>query len=278
MKQFELSLVAIKPKDFLRRSAQESDTTRVLSEPGVYCLDGKPTIIYGQLGGRYEEMLWAVRSLGLSHETRSAKGGHIQSHAADRRKGLGESRIVGFRPRIPFGQNFCSVASSLIDYPAQSKVIFEFAQLLNNIYGVYAPELAERHSLGLSSISADWIIPGTRFTSGIVNRNNPLKYHFDRGNLEGVMSAMVVFRQLSEGGFLSLPSFNARFELKDHTFFLFDGQSHLHGVTPIKKLNAQGYRYSVVFYALRAMGKCGTLEEELQRARVEKRGRERRRI
>lgn len=278
MKQFELSSVTIDPKDFLRRSALETDTTEVFSEPGVYLLNGKPAIIYGRLDGKYEKMLWALKSLGLSQETRSAKGGHIRSLSKDRSKGLGESRIIGFRPRVPFGANFCSVASSVLEYPSQSKIIFEFAQLLNNIYGAYAPEVAAKHSEQLGAISADWIIPGTRFTSGIVNRNNPLKYHFDRGNFEGVMSAMVVFRQLTEGGYLSIPRFGARWLLEDHTFFLFDGQSHLHGVTPIKKVNKHGYRYSVVFYALRAMGKCGTLEEELQRARVEKRGRERRRI
>lgn len=263
-------------KVFLRKVAAEADTQQVFTEPGVYCVDGKPAIIYAKLNQRYDEMLWAVKNLPFHADSRSTAGGALGTR---NREKLGESKIFGFRPRIPYGANYCSISSTAVTHPKQHNIICEFGLLLNHIYETCAPETAALHSKLLSEcIRPDWILPGTRFTSGIANRNNPLKYHFDKGNLENVMSCMVVFRRGCEGGYLSIPEFDARWMLDDHSVLLFDGQSFLHGVTPIKRLNKNAYRYSVVYYALKALGKCGTLDEELTRARIEKREREKRRV
>ena len=277
MKQVDLEQRKIDPQNYLRKSACESDTSKIINEPGVYCVAGKPTIIYGRLGERYDRMLWAVKTIGFSKEMRSSTGGHLTRGSG--KTEMGQSRIFGLRPRIPIGANYCSVASSYATHPEQHRIICEFGRLLDSIYSNFAPTTAGAHSDSLrKTIRAEWIIPGTRFTSGIVNQNNPLRYHFDKGNLHGVMSAMIVFRDLCKGGYLSVPEFDARFDLSDHSFLLFDGQSYLHGVTAIDRLNKRSYRYSVVYYALRGMAKCGTLEEEVARARIEKREREKRRI
>lgn len=270
------------PKKWHRQKPSDADTSKEFSRPGIYCVDGKPAIIYGQLVDPHEKMLWAVRSIGFRQEVRSSNinrfGGKMSKIAKE--QGLGESRIFGFRPRVPFAPaaNFCSISSSALDTPVQHDTICHFGRLLNSIYETAAPGVAARHSELLKETRAEWILPGTRFTSGIVNKNNPLKYHFDRGNLEDVMSCMVVFRNLCEGGSLSVPELDARWLLSDRSYFLFDGQRFLHGVTQIKKLNKSSYRYSVVYYALRAMAKCGTLDEEISRARREKRAREKRRV
>ncbi len=275
MKQFSLTRSKIEKKDWLRKQPAENDTTIVYDEPGVYCLDGKPVIIYGKLTERYDSFLWAVKTMGFQRESRSTSGGAIGQR---NREKLGQSRIFGFRPRIPFGANYCSIASSAETHPPQHEIICGMGRVLNSIYATCAPDVAARHTELLKTISPDWVIPGTRFTSGIVNQNNPLKYHFDKRNLHDVMSCMVVLRNMVSGGFLSIPEFNARWALEDHTYFLFDGQSFLHGVTPIKKMNKHGYRYSVVYYALRAMAGCGTLTEELDQCRKEKARREKARI
>lgn len=264
MIEFKLSRREINTKALIRRTVAESDTEHVISEPGIYCLDGKPLIIYGRFGARYDKMLWALKSIDYQSSTRT---NGLKTH----------SRIFGFRPRIPLRSDFCSTTAMALTFPTQHSIVCEFGQMLGWIYRSFSPETFERHAELLKTVRSEWIIPGTPFTSGIINQNNPLKYHFDTGNFKDVLSCMAVFRHECDGGFLSVPEFNSRFMLDDHTFFLFDGQEILHGVTPIKKWNSTSYRYSVVYYALRSIGDCQSCEEELKRIRVLKRTREQKR-
>jgi len=283
MQRIDLVRREITPKEWLKKSPAESDTEIVYSEPGVYCLDGKPVIIYGRFLSYFYSVLRAVQNLNYNQEVRSSdmdRVGDRKMSQAARARQLGESRTFGFRPRVPYNPsaNFCGVSSCCEEQPAVHEEICAFGQVLDHYYEKWAPETAAAHWAALRKVRSEWIIPGTRFTSGIVNKNNPLKYHLDRGNLHGVMSCMAVFKNLVEGGNLSIPEFNAKWLLDDHTYFLFDGQSFIHGVTPVKPMNKNGYRYSIVYYALRAMQKCGSPTEELARCRKEKMERERRRV
>src|SRR5260221_500728 len=113
-------------------------------------------------------------------------------------------------------------------------------------------------------------MPGSVFTSGIINQDNPLQYHYDAGNFEGTWSVMAVFKEQVSGGHLILPEFNVKLACQDSSIVVFDGQSELHGVSPIRKMAEEAYRFSVVFYALEALCKCGTPKEELRRAQIQR--------
>lgn len=129
-----------------------------------------------------------------------------------------------------------------------------------------------------SMTEKDYVIQDSAFTSGIINKNNPLKYHFDRGNFVDVWSNMLVFKHRIEGGFLSCPEFDIGFELKHNSLLMFDGQGILHGVTPIKRHGPESYRYSIVYYSMRQMWQCRPLGEEIDRIRKKKTERERKRL
>ncbi len=116
-------------------------------------------------------------------------------------------------------------------------------------------------------LEGQYVLAGTMFTSGIVNENNPLQYHYDSGNYNGVYSAMFGFKQGVRGGYLSVPQLDVGFEIADSSLLLFDGQGLLHGVTPIKKLRKDAKRYSIVYYSLKQMWNCDTPGEELERLR-----------
>jgi hypothetical protein len=282
VRRVELTRCRVDEDALLRKRARQEDVPVVFSEPGVYCLDGEPAIIYGRLGGRYDAMRWAVTSIRYQTEVRTEPGGALQNQRRRKKQAAsfgGGSRIFGFRPPIAYNPqgSIPALASLSRWFPQQHAVICEFGQLLAGIYREFAPETFERHAKAISGIRSEYLIPGTPFTSGIVNQNNPLGYHYDRGNFEGVMSCMVVFRDLVEGGTLNVPALGAGFSLDDGAFLLFDGQRWLHGVTPIKRLTSKAYRYSVVYYALRAMERCGSAEEELRKARRARVGVERRR-
>ncbi len=125
------------------------------------------------------------------------------------------------------------------------------------------------HSVkSVAEVNQDFKIPGSVFTSGILNYDNPLQYHYDAGNIEGTWSMMAVFKNKTMGGNLILPEYDVKLSCSDRSIVIFDGQSELHGVSPIVKTEKESYRYSIVFYALAGMLKCGTRAQELKRAQI----------
>lgn len=261
----ELRRREVDVKVLLKRSALETDTDEVVSAEGVYTENGKPVIIYGRFPERQYELEWAVKTIDYQTDTRT--GGLATT-----------SRIFGFRPRVAIRHDFCSATSMLEQFPRQHGVICQFGARLTALYREQDPEAFAHHLKALEAVRPEWVMPESVFTSGIVNKNNPLKYHLDSGNFRGVKSCMVVLRRDVDGGYLSVPEFNVRFLLDDQAFFLFDGQSILHGVTPIEKKTSNGYRYSIVYYALDQMKHCGSCREELERIRKVKRLREQKRL
>lgn len=265
MRQLELRKKPVEVKSLLKRTAFESDTEEVISEPCILTHNGKFLAAYGVLTGRYDEVLWAVQSLSFDEGKRT--------------RGItSTSRIFGFSPRIPFRRDFCSATRMASEYPKQHKIVCELGEMLSQFYEALAPEVYKEHVAKLKSVKKEWMIPRTVFTSGIINKTNQLKYHFDSGNFNEVLSCMVVFRKDIEGGYLSLPEYGVRVLLQDKSYFLFDGQSVLHGVTPMRTLRSTGYRYSIVYYALKNMRNCQGCREELARIRITKREREKKRL
>jgi hypothetical protein len=284
MTRFELKSRPYDLAALQRQIAKETDAEKWCTEPGVYHVDGRPAIIYGRLPTHSSDRtLWAVSSIPFTQEKRTVAGGNIKSGvriATSKKDGLGKSCIFGFRPPIaynPFGAIPGPTALTK-SYPAQYEELCRLGRSLQEEYRAGAPGEFARHEAMLRDVIPEYIIPGTIFTSGIVNQNNALKYHFDKGNFEGVMSCMAVFRSLTGGGHLVIPELGAGFTLDDHSYLLFDGQRYLHGVTPIHRMNKRSYRYSVVFYSLRAMARCETQEKELRAARLKRVEIERRRI
>jgi len=51
---------------------------------------------------------------------------------------------------------------------------------------------------------------------------------------------------------------------------LFDGQSILHGVTPITKTSEDAVRFTVVYYSLKQMWSCESPGDEIQRMRMKR--------
>lgn len=267
MKSIELTPREINPKELVKRTALEEDTQIIHKEPGVYCLNGEPKIIYGRMDDADTLPLkWAVKN--------------IKFVTGKRTEGLlSTSRIFGYRPRNELRQDFCSSTSLALENPKAHEIICRFGVTLAQIYSANAPQVHHDHrELVRKEVKEGWMIPGTPFTSGIVNKNNPLKYHYDAGNFKNCMSSMVVFRRGIEGGRLSVPEFNCRFDLEDNAFLLFDGQSILHGVTPINRQHESSYRYSVVYYSLQKMKGCLSVDEECKRIRSVKKERENKRL
>ncbi len=122
----------------------------------------------------------------------------------------------------------------------------------------------------------DWRLGDhTAWTSGVVNRTSKLPYHRDRGNFP-VWSAMPVVRRGVTGGHLHLPEYGATIACRDGWAVFFGGWQLVHGVTPMRLTAPDGYRYSIVYYSLRAMRDCATTAVETRQAWAKRTARERR--
>ena len=162
---------------------------------------------------------------------------------------------------------FCNQTSLARENPKAESMLRGLASEITKRYFKVAPDTADQHKELLDKVVDEWRMPDSLFTSGIVNKNNPLSYHFDAGNFKDVLSCMLVLRKEMEGGWLCVPEINTRFLLKHNSLFMFDGQKIMHGVSPMNPKSDDGYRFSVVYYSLKGMWKCLTLDDELLRAR-----------
>ena len=253
--------------EFVKRTAMETDCETLITEPTILvdADDGQVKVIYDHLVGfDTNDIVNALK--------------RIKYHEGARARGLvSRSRIFGYRPRLEMRGDFCSSTSMAKEFPTEHSLVAGLAQKLEEHYEKYQPEGYRRHKeLAEGKVKKIYRINGKSiFTSGIINKNNPLKYHFDTGNFRDVYSCMIVFKRDVEGGHLSVPEYGVRFKLPNNSIFLFDGQSILHGVTPRNYTSHDAHRYSIVYYSLKRMWQCLEVDEELARVRMKKTVRER---
>lgn len=252
----------------IKRGALESDCETTIDEDVLITNGGQPIMAYLNLRGKVDTdaLRWAVKTVKYSTLKRTTGA-------------LSTSRVFGYMPRRTLLADYCHESDIKEVGAKQSAILKDFSKNLESFYGEFFPEVLARHYKTVEEkILPEWRLSGSPFTSGIVNKNNPLKYHRDAGNFKGLFSNMVAFKKDVQGGRLCLPEFGIKFEIADNSLLIFDGQKYVHGVTPIIKKSKTAYRYTVVWYSLEQMWKCLPLGEEVERIRVKKAEREQRRL
>ncbi len=242
-------------KDYIRRTALESDYSTLIKEDCTLMdrNSGNLLGVYLVMPKYSTKLLQALMKIKYDKNKRLA--GLIT-----------KSRIFGYKPREKIRNDFCTSSMLARESPKEHKIICDFAKVITKIYKRYCGEIyAEHANITKSKLLPEWTIKGTPFSSGIVNKNNALHYHYDSGNFKNVYSNMVAFKSNTKGGYLSLPEYDIGLEIATNSLLLFDGQRILHGVTPFKLLSENAYRYSIVYYSLQQMWKCEPLNEELAR-------------
>jgi len=239
------------------RPASAEDFDVCIDESTIVEEDGKPCIVYEVFDGDLTELIWAVQNIKYSKNFRSGGLPTV-------------SRIFGYRPRTEVRANLetCSTTSLARESPRQHAVICDFAVLMTESYRKYSAGAYEIHAATMSGVLPEWCIPDSLYTSGIVNKNNALRYHHDTGNFKDCWSGMIVLPNRVRGGELVVPEFRLAFDFRRPAIIFFDGQSLLHGVMPIEVPAGIGYRYSIVYYSLQKMCRCLTVGEESEHGRV----------
>jgi len=239
--------------------AKEEDCSRIISEDAIITTGGVPKIVYFQDATKEARCIASVLE-------------RIRYDRTTRTSGLvTESRIFGYSPRNGPRNAPCRATNLNREWPKEYRHLKNLADIASSKYHEVNADLAKKHAdLTTDRVHEAYRLGESMFTSGIINHNNPLNYHFDSGNYKGVWSAMFGFKRGVRGGYLSCPEYDISLEIANGSLTLFDGQSILHGVTPIEKLSSQSKRYTVVFYSLRGMWSCDEPFDELERMRKQR--------
>jgi hypothetical protein len=171
------------------------------------------------------------------------------------------------------GQVRCRVTGLEGDHPDSHHAIVAYAGRLRATLDAVAPGVTEQAAKTMTEVEGDWRLGESEWTSGVINQSSRLPYHRDAMNFP-VWSAMPVLRRAMDGGHLSVPEYDLVLPCRDGWAVFFPGYQLVHGVTPMRPTRPDGYRYSLVYYALRGMQDCFTYAVEREHARTRRTERE----
>jgi hypothetical protein len=123
-------------------------------------------------------------------------------------------------------------------------------KLVDELYKLYAPAPYERQRTEIEEVP-QWRLWDTVFSTIYLARNFRTAYHFDSGNLKGVMTALMPMGNFT-GGELVLPRWRLSIAFKPGDILFFDSPAILHGNLPFT-----GHRLSAAYYCERHIGDCG---------------------
>jgi hypothetical protein len=184
---------------------------------------------------------------------------------------MAESGIIGHfdrNARFPY----CRLTSFNLDHPERFQAAIP---LFREIDRVFEEAMPDRHAAQMEYVrrtTPDFMIHGTSFTTVTVNRNWQTAVHQDKGDLKagfGVMSALRAGNY--QGCYLVFPRYRVAVNMCTRDVLLADVHCH-HGNSPLIGIKGTYERISLVLYYRERMAECGSLDEELHRAKTRKRG------
>lgn len=139
-------------------------------------------------------------------------------------------------------------------YKKESAVLYEYAALVDALYKQEMEDTRAAHLEACKkNLPRDFLLRGSPWTNGIVNKTNSLVLHYDTGTYPGAATGTIVLRGGVTGGFLVFPELRLAVECQDGSRTVFDGGLLLHGVTKMAPVEEDAYRYSVVYYTMTAL-------------------------
>jgi hypothetical protein len=235
-----------------------------LSLPGIYVDSDtdEPVFVYLPMPERVSDLRAAVMRMEML-STRRAKGM------------TNTSRTFGMAPRrVSLKREACRSTSLSTDQPDEHQVLVDLSLVFTGMMRSLLPDESEHDRDYIEKVLPDWrMAEDALWTSGVVNKSSTLPYHYDGANFP-TWSAMPVIRRGMRGGYLDVPEYDIVCSCRDGWVIFFVGNQLLHGVTPMRAVAKDAYRYSVVYYALRGMKNCFEYAVEQKRGRQNRTRRE----
>lgn len=220
--------------------------------------------------------VFAYLPLGDVAELRRSVIGTVTGGGMVRANGVrNRARTFGYGPRRPvYRREGCAPTSLAQEQPAAHAAICGYADRLAALLEEIDPRVAEQNRAAVDAVEPDWRLGESKlWTSGVINQSAVLPWHRDAFNFPA-WSAMPVLRRHIDGGYLRIPEYGATIACRDGWGVFFAGYDLIHGVTPMRLTRPDGYRYSVVYYALKGMKNCFEAAAETAYARKRRTERE----
>jgi hypothetical protein len=261
MKKIEVIKNKINLNNYIKKVANEKDSSNIIDFDCLIYVDGIPKIAYLTIPNEVTKYVrQSCINVKLNHVERLSDGLITN----------GKNRVFGYRPARQMSQfaSTCSTTGMAKDFPLEHSALCSFSKVAKEYYEkIFPSQYNHNDNVVKEKILKEWTLEDTVFTSGIINKDSVLQYHFDIGHVSKALSVMLTLKKDLIGGDLSIPEIDTLIKLKDNTLLIFDGQELLHGVTPIVKKNKNSYRFTIVYYSLIQMWKCLTIDDEVIKAR-----------
>lgn len=256
MKTVELKQIQHK----IKIGNQPKELPPTLFEDSLFVVDGKPIGFYlSQLPDKLKNLAnIADAELNSSRVPKSEmkrSSGLFGSEEKDIRQ---YSCIIGSIPPKPhMRRSYASRSSVHSSKTAQTfikamvKTGIESLEIIKSI----SPEIYKNHKKSvIEKVPEKWRFADL-FTSSISNCNIACGIHQDNLNVKNAINVIITKRRNATGGNLYVPDYETTFNSADNSMLVYPAWRNMHGVTPIIPTHENGYRNSLIWYALDAFNK-----------------------
>lgn len=245
--------------------------------------NGDPLCIYlpGEVRGLADTDVYDVLH-GLRHQVTDNRG-----HASGTQllRTAAEKRTVRARP-VPSAiigamdaagrQRYCRLTAWTGKNLPHWQALHPLLRGISERLKLHVPDRYAAQAAVAAAAPADWVVPGTVFSTVTVNNTYPTGVHQDAGDLPQGFSTIAVLRRGDyTGGHLVFPRWRVGVDLADGDLILMDAHEW-HGNTPIicacgNQLSrpcatCPAERISMVSYLRQRISDCGTPAEEFDKA------------
>ena len=206
---------------------------------------------------------------GMNSKFRVNKDGRVSKQSIA--NGFVYSGVAGFydrSTRFPY----CRATAFTHHELKKFKAAYPMFKLVDSYYKKLMPAEYAKQRAQADKTAKDFIIPGTSFSTVTVNKNYRTAVHKDAGDFKEGFGNLVALRDgVYTGNHLVLPRWGVGFDLRNTDLLLMDVHQW-HGNTPMVKGDKDAVRLSLVMYYRENMISCGTMKQEVERARKRKKG------
>lgn len=176
------------------------------------------------------------------------------------------SSIVGYfdrYPRTPFCRETAFVANEVNRWKTCLPLVAAVGEAMKE---AVPARWKVQNDVALRT-SPDFVVKGTPFTTLTVNNSVRAACHYDKGDLKEGFGCISVIRQGAFRGFhLVFPEFRVAADIDNGDVLFFDSHE-MHANTAMEPIDEGARRISVVYYYRSKMLECGTVKQELERAK-----------